>query len=207
MRRGRHGRRTRARRASRRSACSIRKSCCAPPGRGRPRPRSAPGRPGPARRRRHLQPGDPHRPDPDGLRRFPRPQVVVAEWSHLASPLDLWPNVKRLTGFPIARYFQAVRFRRLGRWVQHLSRRALHRPAVDLRAGRPCDDGRPGGARPLCRAAARGYRSDAIHGRHAQGGVGIHARSADAATAAGRLPQARRAEQGSALRPNSSPTG
>jgi hypothetical protein len=118
-----------------------------------------------------------------GCADFPDLQVFVAEReaSHRLPHRPLLPG---------------LRFRRLGRWIQHLSRRALHRSAVDLRAGRPCDDGRPSGARPLCRERRRGDRSDAIHGGHSQVGVGIHARSADAAAAAGRVPQARRAERG-----------
>jgi len=42
--------------------------------------------------------------------RFPDLQVVLAEWAMTSTPLDLWPGVRRLRGFPMSRYYNAFDF-------------------------------------------------------------------------------------------------
>ncbi|MEX1206547.1 MAG: glycosyltransferase [Dongiaceae bacterium] len=42
--------------------------------------------------------------------RFPHLQVVLAEWAMTSTPLDLWPGVRRLRGFPMSRYYNAFDF-------------------------------------------------------------------------------------------------
>jgi hypothetical protein len=43
-------------------------------------------------------------------KRFPKLQVVIAEWAIGAVAFDVWPNVKVLRGFPLSRYFNAFDF-------------------------------------------------------------------------------------------------
>jgi len=42
--------------------------------------------------------------------RFPKLQVVIAEWAIGAVSFDVWPEVKVLRGFPLSRYFNAFDF-------------------------------------------------------------------------------------------------
>ncbi|MBI3672294.1 MAG: glycosyltransferase, partial [Rhizobiales bacterium] len=42
--------------------------------------------------------------------RFPKLQVVIAEWAIGAVSFDVWPDVKVLRGFPLSRYFRAFDF-------------------------------------------------------------------------------------------------
>ena len=42
--------------------------------------------------------------------KFPKLQVVIAEWAIGAVSFDVWPEVKVLRGFPLSRYFNAFDF-------------------------------------------------------------------------------------------------
>lgn len=43
-------------------------------------------------------------------RRHPELQIVLAEWAITTRPMDLWPEVRRLRGYPMSRYYQAFDF-------------------------------------------------------------------------------------------------
>jgi UDP:flavonoid glycosyltransferase YjiC (YdhE family) len=43
-------------------------------------------------------------------RRHPDLQVVLAEWAITTRPMDLWPDLHRLRGYPMSRYYRAFDF-------------------------------------------------------------------------------------------------